>query len=81
MVTLRKLRKTSSGIRISLNDILNNDNQNTPKIPKEVFRNFLNVATKQSLFMFNSKFYKQIDGVAMGSPFGPALANHFYVQF
>ena len=27
--------------------------------------------------MFNNKFYKQIDGVAMGSPLGPALANIF----
>ena len=27
--------------------------------------------------MFNTKFYKQIDGVAMGSPLGPALANIF----
>ena len=25
--------------------------------------------------MFNSKFYNQIDGVAMGSPLAPALAN------
>ena len=27
------------------------------------------------LFSFNSKFYKQIDGVSMGSPLGPVLAN------
>ena len=29
------------------------------------------------LFIFNSKFYNQIDGVVMGSPLAPALANIF----
>ena len=43
------------------------DDENSPKIPKDVFRNLLTVATKKSFFMFNNKFYKQIDGVAMGS--------------
>ena len=28
-------------------------------------------------FSFNNKIYKQIDGVAMGSPLGPALENIF----
>ena len=27
--------------------------------------------------MFNSKFYNQIDGLAMGSPSAPVLANIF----
>ena len=36
-------------------DSLYNDDENTPNIPKDVFRNLLNVATKESLFMFNNK--------------------------
>ena len=28
-------------------------------------------------FSFNNQMYKQLDGVAMGSPLGPALANIF----
>ena len=31
--------------------------------------------------MFNNKFYKQIDGMAMWSPLGPALANIFMCSF
>ena len=31
--------------------------------------------------MFNSKYYKQVDGAAMGSPLGPALANTFMCSF
>ena len=62
-------------------DSLYKDDENTPKIPKDVFRNLLNVATKQSLFIFNNKFYKQIDKVAMGSPLGPALTNILLCNF
>ena len=31
--------------------------------------------------MFNNKYYKQVDGVAMESPLGPALANIFMYSF
>ena len=29
----------------------------------------------KSLFIFDGKFYEQCNGVEMGFPFGPALAN------
>ena len=35
------------------------------------------VATCETHFLFNGKFYDQIDGVAMGSPLAPVLANLF----
>ena len=30
-----------------------------------------------TVFYFNGNYYKQSDGVAMGSPLGPALGNAF----
>ena len=62
-------------------DNLCNNNENHPNIPKHDFRYFLNIATKESFFMFNNKYYKQVDGVAMGSSLGPALANIFMCGF
>ena len=37
----------------------------------------LSVATKGQLFQFNGVQYEQTDGVAIGSPLGPLLANVF----
>ena len=47
---------------------------------KNDFCDLLNFATKESFFMFNNKFYVQVDGVAMGSPQGPILANIFLLH-
>ena len=46
-------------------------------ISKNDFRDLLNLATKESFFTFNNKFYIQVDGVAMGFPLGAILANIF----
>ena len=58
-----------------------NDNENPPNIPKHNFRNLLSIAAKETFFMFNNKYYKQVDGLAMESPLGPALANIFMCSF
>ena len=44
---------------------------------KRHFKQLLTYATKSSYFLFNGVYYSQIDGVAMGSPLGPNLANLF----
>ena len=45
-------------------------------ITKKELRNFL-FAASQTDFILSSKFYNQIDGIAIGSPLAPALANIF----
>ena len=40
-------------------------------------KSLLNIAAKESYFLFNQRIYQQIDGVAMGSPLGPTFANIF----
>ena len=43
------------------------------------FKELLSLATKDSHFHFDGTLFKQIDGVTMGSPLGPTLANAFLV--
>ena len=62
-------------IDIAINLLLNhNPNLNITK--KELKKIFL-YATSQTHFLFNGQCYNQIDGVAMGSPLAPVLANIF----
>ena len=35
----------------------------------------LEISTKNQFFLFDGKLYEQTDGVAMGSPLGPLMAN------
>ena len=48
-----------------------------PCIPKEVFVELLHSATSTVEFSFDNTICRQIDGVATGSPLGPALVNIF----
>ena len=41
------------------------------------FKSLLELAVKESIFIFDDQLYLQLDGVAMGSPLGPTLANAF----
>ena len=45
------------------------------------FKELLSLATKESYFNFNRKFYKQVDGVGVSPPLDSALANAFLVYF
>ena len=46
-------------------------------IKKPDLKKLFSFATSETHFLFNGKFYDQVDGVAMGSPLAPILANLF----
>ena len=47
------------------------------KLSKTELKELFNFATSHTHFLFNGCFYDQVDGVAMGSPLAPVLANFF----
>ena len=48
---------------------------------KEDLKELLKFASYESFFTFDNEYYSQLDGVAMGSPLGPTLANAFLCHF
>ena len=58
-------------------DHLYHHHPNNTQLKKNNFVELLRVATTSVEFSFNDEMYKQTDGVAMGSPLGPILANIF----
>ena len=53
------------------------DRTHVDNLSKDSFRELLTRTMSESLILFDQQFYKQHDGVAMGSPLGPTLANVF----
>ena len=53
---------------------------NVYKIPTEKFIKLLEFTITNCIFCFNTKFYKQLQGAAMGSPVSPVIAN-FYMEY
>ena len=51
------------------------------KISKRELTKLFNFATSETHFLFNDKYYDQINGVAMGSPVAPVLANLFMSHY
>ena len=58
-------------------DALYRGHLDCPPIPEDTFRAMMLIATRGVDFSFSNQMYKQLDGVAMDSPFGPALTNIF----
>ena len=60
---------------------LHNKNLYNGKLNKSDLFKLMETATSESSFIFDFLLYKQIDGVAMGSPLGPTLANAFLCHY
>ena len=54
-------------------------NKTDTKIPKSILKELLYLYTKHVHFKFNNEIRIQCDGVAIGSPLGPLLANIFMI--
>ena len=56
--------------------------QNKPnlKISKNELQQLFKFATSGTHFLFKGNFYDQIDGISMGSPLGPVLANFLNIS-
>ena len=50
------------------------------KLKRKEMKELLEICTKELHFSFNGKMYKQVDGVVMGNPLGPVIANIFMVE-
>ena len=62
-------------------DGLFSSNMYRGKLSKSELYYLLKLATSESSFIFDNILYKQIDGVTMGSPLGPTLANTFLCHY
>ena len=54
-----------------------------PVLKRNNFILLMKLATEEVEFSFNNIMYRQVDGIAMGSPLGPTLANIFmgYLEY
>ena len=63
-------------IKICIDELFKSDMTVSGLDEREMFE-MLSLTLKESAILFDNKYYSQIDGVAMGSPLGPTLANIF----
>ena len=73
MFTILPLEET---IHICVNELFKS-NSSIHDLSKRQITEMLSLTTKESIILFDMAFYTQVDGVAMGSPLGPSLANAF----
>ena len=57
------------------------ESDSPPPVDRETFSSVIEMCTSGVLFLTPDGYYRQKDGVAMGSPLGPQLANIFMSQY
>ena len=70
----------SEAIDLACHYVYETENQVKPSCDVCNFRKLLKFAT-QGEFMYKDKVYRLVDGVAMGSPLAPTLANLFLAHY
>ena len=75
-IILLKLNSTEEVVQICANALYDGE-ITSPPFPRAVFVELMQTATSSVEFSFSNIMHRQIDGVAMGSPLGPSLANIF----
>ena len=68
-------------ISICLDKMFKNTDDKVNNLSREQFRKILCYCVKQNHFMYEDSVYDQVDGVSMGSPLGPVMANIFMSHF
>ena len=63
------------GINLTINLLF--EAKSDLNISRKDLQKLFQFATSQTNFLFNGNMYDQVDGVAMGSPLAPILANIF----
>ena len=63
-------------INICVNELFTS-NSSIHGLNKKRITEMFSLTTKESIILFHMVFHTQVDGVAMGSPLGPSLANAF----
>ena len=64
-------------IELLVNHIYDTEGTSVRNMKKKTFKDLLNIATSNSFFVFNNKYYNQTEGLAMGQPLSAPLANIF----
>ena len=63
-------------IHLIAEKVYSSGSKKVPPFKKKEFIKLMKFATG-GMFLYNDRLFKQVDGVAMGSPLGPSLANFF----
>ena len=53
------------------------ENRNNKSVPSEILKRVILLVLKSNIFRFGSRYYKQMNGCAMGTPMAPNVANLF----
>ena len=65
-------------INFILDNVYNNEDKEAPDIPRQMMKSLLLTCCTETPFRHvNGDIYIQRDGVSMGSPLGPTLANYY----